>query len=176
MTEPTRGDNETTAIDLPADAMPADTPPPGPLRRLALTTGSAALLLAMATDALAVAGRHLGFTVLGTIEIFEMCIVVAATSAIIIATLDRSHARVRILLERLSGRAARRFERGADAVAALIFLVLAAGSSWLTSDLWGGHELTEVLGLPLRWFRVFWIAGCLVTAALFAIRAARRPR
>jgi TRAP-type C4-dicarboxylate transport system permease small subunit len=171
-------DRNMTPAELPADIAGEARPDEarGPLRRVALATGSAAMLLAMATDALAVAGRHLGFTILGTIEIFEACIVVAATSAIVIATLDHGHARVRILLERLSPAAASRFERAADAIAVLIFLALAAGSTWLASDLWHGHELTEVLGLPLRWFRAFWIAGCLVTAAIFALRAARRPR
>lgn len=163
--------------DIDGEAQSIAAPPArSPLRRVALTTGSAALLLAMATDALAVAGRHLGFTILGTIEIVEACIVVAATSAIVITTLDHGHARVRILLERLSPSAAGGLERAADMLAALLFVVLAAGSAWLAHDLWNGHELTEVLGLPLRWFRAFWIAGSLITAAIFAVRATRPAR
>ena len=146
----------------------------GPLRRIALALGSAALLLAMATDAIAVAGRHFGFTIVGTIEIVEMCIVVAATSALIIAALDHGHARVRIVLERLGPDATVALERFADLLAVIVFLLLAAGSIWLAGDLWNGHELTEVLGLPLRWFRTFWIVGCLTCAGIFARHMVRR--
>jgi len=131
-------------------------------------------LLAMATDALAVAGRHLGFTFLGAIEIFEACVVIAATSAIVIATIDRSHARVRILLEQVGASVAGALDRAADLVSALVFVVLIAGSVWLASDLWNGHEVTEVLNLPVRWLRAIWIAGAVLAAAIFTGQAVRR--
>ncbi|HVI99854.1 MAG TPA: TRAP transporter small permease subunit [Sphingomonas sp.] len=180
MAEPPPAD-PTIAGKLPADVgedavAEARARRRGPLRSAALAIGAAALLLAMATDALAVAGRHLGFTVLGAIEIFEACIVVAATAALLLATLDHGHAQVRILTERLRPTTAHRLERATNALSALIFVVLAGGSAWLASDLWGGHEVTELLGLPLRWLRAFWIAGALLVAALFAVRAVRGPR
>lgn len=171
-----------TDPDLPGAtdiAMPAETPADRSyprIRAIALGTGSAALLLAMATDALAVAGRHLGVSLLGAIEIVEACVVVAATSAIVIATIDGTHARVRILLEQVGDGVAHALERAASLASALIMLVLIAGSIWLAADLWNGHEVTEVLGLPLRWFRLFWIVGAAVAAALFAARAWERPR
>jgi TRAP-type C4-dicarboxylate transport system permease small subunit len=146
----------------------------GIVRRGALGVGAVALLLAMATDALAVAGRHLGFTFLGAIEIFEACVVVAATSAIVIATIDRSHARVRILLEQVGMGVAGALDRAADLASAVAFLVLIAGSVWLASDLWNGHEVTEVLNLPVRWLRVLWIAGAVLATAIFAGQAVRR--
>lgn len=146
-----------------------------PLRGLALALGSTALLLAMATDSLSVAGRHLGFTIVGTIEIVEMCIVVAATSALVIAALDHGHARVRIVLERLGPGSTMWLDRLADTLSVVVFVLLAAGSVWLAGDLWNGHEATEVLGLPLRWFRAFWILGCLTCAGIFASRLIRRP-
>lgn len=144
------------------------------IRRGALGVGAVALLLAMATDALAVAGRHLGFTFLGAIEIFEACVVIAATSAIVIATIDRSHARVRILLEQVGAGVAGALDRAADLVSALVFVVLIAGSVWLASDLWNGHEVTEVLNLPVRWLRAIWIAGAVLAAAIFTGQAVRR--
>lgn len=147
---------------------------PGFLRHAALGIGAVALLLAMATDALAVAGRHIGFTFLGAIEIFEACVVVAATSAIVIATIDGTHARVRILLEQVGKRTARGLDRAADAVGAVIFLVLIAGSIWLAADLWNGHEVTEVLNLPVRWLRVFWIGGAVLTMLILTAGAVRR--
>ena len=147
-----------------------------PLRRIALAAGSLALLVALATDALSVAGRHVGLALVGTIEIFETAIVIAASSAIVIATLDHGHARVRMLLERMTPSMESAFERATDLVSALILVTLAAGSIWLLSDLWNGFEMTEVLGIPLRWFRIFWIVSCLVTAGIFTARAlGRRP-
>lgn len=139
-----------------------------PLRRIAFVTGSAALLIAMATDALAVAGRHLGVTLLGAIEIVQASVVVAATSAILMATIDNAHARVRILLEQVATGTAAILERVANLLSAIVCLVLVAGSLWLASDLWNGQELTEVLGIPLRWLRLFWMAGALLTAIMFA--------
>lgn len=146
------------------------------LRTIAFVTGSIALVLAMATDALAVAGRHLGLTVLGAIEIVQACVVVAATSAIVVATIDNTHARVRILLEQVSAATAAMFERFADVLSALVCLALVAGSVWLASDLWNGQELTEVLGIPLRWLRLFWIIGSLVAAIMFVAPLGRRRK
>jgi TRAP-type C4-dicarboxylate transport system permease small subunit len=145
-------------------------------QRLALGLGSAALLLAMATDAVAVAGRHLGIALLGSIEIVQACIVVAASSALVAATMLGAHARVHILLEKAKPATVRTLDRFADTVSALLFLWLAAGSAWLASDLWGGSEITEILQIPLRWLRVVWVASALLIAALFAWRAIRsRP-
>ena len=167
------GHESAAALPSDADLVPARKPG-GRLRAAAMVLGSAGLLFAMATDALSVAGRHFGFTVLGAIEIFQLCIVIAATAAIVIATLDAGHARVRVLLERLQPGTVIGLERLADGLGTVIFLLLAAGSAWLAADLWGSHELTEVLGLPLRWFRLVWVAGCLACAALFAVHAVGR--
>jgi TRAP-type C4-dicarboxylate transport system permease small subunit len=145
-----------------------------PLARIMLAVGSAGLLAAMATDALAVAGRHAGIRLLGSIEIVQACIVVVATSAIVLTTLVDAHARVHILLERLSPPRSAALLRAADLLSALVFLWLAAGSIWLSSDLWGAAELTEILQLPLRWLRLAWIVGALTAAALFLRRAVRR--
>ena len=163
-----------TDIAMPTDSR-ADRRHPR-LRAMALGTGSAALLLAMATDALAVAGRHFGVSLLGAIEIVEACVVVAATSAIVIATIDGTHARVRILLEQVGDGVAHALERLANVTSAVIVLILIAGSIWLAADLWNGHEVTEVLGLPLRWFRLFWIAGAVMTSAIFGACSWERHR
>ena len=139
-----------------------------------LAVGSAGLLAAMATDALAVAGRHAGIRLLGSIEIVQACIVLVATSAIVLTTLVDAHARVHILLERLSPLRSAALLRAADLLSAIVFLWLAAGSIWLSSDLWGAAELTEILQLPLRWLRLAWIVGALTAAALFLRRTVRR--
>ena len=61
----------------------------------------------------------------------------------------------------------------ADLLSAIVFVLLAAGSAWVAADLWSGHEQTELLRLPLRWFRLIWIAAALIIAALFAGSALR---
>ncbi|MEH3039179.1 MAG: TRAP transporter small permease subunit [Sphingomonas paucimobilis] len=159
-------------VDADVDALPARAPA-SPLAKAMLAVGSAALLAAMATDALAVAGRHAGIRLLGSIEIVQASIVLIATTAIVLTTIVDAHARVHILLERLPVATAARWLRGANALSALVFLWLAAGSAWLAADLWNGHELTEILQLPLRWLRLFWIMGAVATAILFARRAFR---
>jgi TRAP-type C4-dicarboxylate transport system permease small subunit len=166
---------DAAAPICPEPTVAAERSATGVVRRVALGVGAIALLLAMATDALAVAGRHLGLTFLGAIEVFEMCVVVAATSAIVIGTIDRSHARVRILLEQVGAGVALALDRAADLVSALVFVVLIAGSVWLANDLWNGHEVTEVLSLPVRWLRVIWIAGAMLAMAIFTAHAVR-PR
>lgn len=162
---------------LDADVEPSGTPPaPSPLTRVVLAAGSAGLLGAIATDALAVAGRHAGIRVLGAIELVQACIVVVATSSILLATLVDAHALVHILLERLSPAASARILRLADAASALVFLWIAAGSAWLAADLWHAFELTEILQIPLRWFRLLWILGATAAACVFAWRAIRGRR
>lgn len=162
-------------VPIDADVEPTRTADPRtPLGRIVLTLGSAALLAAIATDALAVAGRHAGIRLFGSIEIVQACIVLIATSAIVLATLVDAHARVHIVLERLSPVTAARLLRGADALSAIVFAWLAAGSIWLSADLWDAFELTEVLQLPLRWLRLAWVLGASIAAVLFARRALRR--
>ncbi len=144
----------------------------GLLPRISFTLGAAGLLTAMAADAVAVLGRHVGFTVLGAIEVVQASVVLAASAAMVGATLSGAHARVHILIERLGPIWHRRFDRAADMGSCLFFLFLAAGSAWVAADLWPGYEITEILGLPLRWLRLVWIGSCLLIALLFLLRAA----
>lgn len=164
-------------VDAPADErteIVSDTR--SPLHRAVFMLGAFALGGAMATDTIAVAGRHLGIALLGSIEVMQALIVVLATSAMLMTTLVDGHARVRIVLEKVSAPTVLQLERLADIASAAAFLWLAIGSVWLAHDLWNGHEVTEILSIPLRWLRVFWIAGCVVIAALFLIHARRRSQ
>lgn len=155
-----------------------DKPPPakgGLLTRISFLLGSAGLLVAMSADAIAVLGRHVGFTFLGAIEIVQASVVLTASAAMVGATLSGAHARVHILIERLGTLWHRRMDRGADLLSCLFFLFLAAGSAWVAADLWAGFEVTEILGLPLRWLRLVWIGSCLLIAGLFLWRALTQP-
>jgi TRAP-type C4-dicarboxylate transport system permease small subunit len=136
--------------------------------------GSAGLIVALAADAIAVAGRHLEVPFLGSIETVQAAMIVAASSGMVGATLGRAHATVHVVTERLPARARRLFQRVADSVSALFFAALAAGSIWLVVDLWYGAERTELLGLPLKALRLVWCASALLIAGLFAVLAFRR--
>jgi TRAP-type C4-dicarboxylate transport system permease small subunit len=163
--------------DLATDVAP-EVPNPaagGLLARVAYGLGGLGLLAATATDALAVAGRHLGFRLLGSIELVQAAVVLLGASAMLIATIVGSHAAVHMVTERLSPRAADRLGHATSLVSALVFLALALGSAWVASDLWNGFEQTELLHLPLRWLRALWIVFALLIAARFLRNAFKAP-
>lgn len=164
---------EETLSDLPEDAAGAATAR-GPLASLAYALGGAGLLGATAADSLAVAGRHTGFNLLGSIELVQAMVVLLGTSAMLIATLVGGHASVHIVTERLSRPVAGRLARIAAAISGAVFLVLAIGSIMVLRDLWSGHEETELLFIPIRWLRLVWITFALLIAGSFLRLALRR--
>ncbi len=157
--------------DLPHTAEPAARATP--VSRLFFVLGAIGLVGALLSDASAVVGRNLGHPLLGSIELVEGFIVLAAGSAMVGATLSGNHATVHILLERLSPRGRRVLETFAALLAAIAFGVLFVGSAWLTADLWHGQEQTELLGVPLKPLRLFWCAAALIMTGLFLRRAAK---
>jgi len=146
----------------------------GWLAGAAYVLGGAGLLTATATDAIAVAGRHTGLHLLGSIELVQAAVVLLTTSAMLITTICGGHASVHIVAERLSAISAARLARAASFVSGLTFLALAAGSAWVASDLWNGHEQTELLHIPLRWLRAVWVIFALLIAARFFRQAFQR--
>ncbi len=163
------------------EALPDADVPPGeeptatahPLARIAFVIGAAGLVVATATDALAVLGRHTGFSLLGSIEIVQCSVILAASAAMIGATVQGAHASVHIFTERMQPAAAARLARVAALLGALLFASTAVGSAWVASDLWGAYERSELLGIPLRGFRLVWIGAALVVTGTF-LRAAFR--
>lgn len=161
------------------DLDPGEAPPPTPqtesgATRAAFLVGGTGLFVAMATDAIAVLGRHAGFTLLGSIEVVQCCIVLIASSAMIFATLKGTHAAVHILTERLSAPAVALLAKIAALLSMSLFILLAAGCLWLVADLWHGHERTELLHIPITPLRLRQIAALLFVAALFARALFRR--
>jgi TRAP-type C4-dicarboxylate transport system permease small subunit len=168
-------------MDINADtgSAPVATPDPPTSRatQIAVVLGSVGLLGAMATDALAVLGRHTGFSVFGSIEIVQTMIVLLASSAIVLATLERNHAAVHILTERLAPHHTVILARFASAVSAIIIAILLIGALWLMADLWSAHERSELLHIPFRVLRAIFAAALLIVAVIFARQAvARRTR
>jgi TRAP-type C4-dicarboxylate transport system permease small subunit len=139
------------------------------LRSLMIWTGGAALLAATALDTLVVIGRQAGFALHGAIELIQAAVLVAGSLALIAATAANNHARVRLVINRLS--ASREWlERGSELLTALFFAALLAGSGWLALDLWNSHEVSEIAGVPWRLLRLF--ANLAMAAVLvLALRA-----
>ena len=141
-----------------------------------MALGSAGLLIAMAADAVAVLGRHVGFTLPGSIEVFQVAAVVALSVAILLASLTDRHAAVDLMINRVSPRLQRGLFLGGRLALALAFALLCAGSIWVAADLWDTGEMTEVLAIQLRPFRLFWIACSGAAAVHFAVQFVRAVR
>jgi len=143
------------------------------LRGLLVWLAGGALLVAVAVDSLAMIGRQIRFPLIGSIEIVEAVVLIAAGGGLIIATLDGAHARVNLLLERLPKRWRERVLRLHALAAALLFAALLAASVWIAADLWGGHEESELLRIPYRPLR---IAAVLTVGVLFLLALRRLMR
>jgi TRAP-type C4-dicarboxylate transport system permease small subunit len=138
------------------------------LYRALVWVGGGALLVAMAADTLAMLGRHLQLPLLGSIEIVQAAVLVAASGALLLATICQSHARVHLLLRRMPDGLRARFGSAHFIAAIVLMLALLAGSAWIARDLWSGHEESELLRIPwmpLRIIVVLLLAG--LVAVLF---------
>lgn len=158
------------------DEAPGTSPPSGALAKVAYALGGFGLLAATAADSIAVAGRHAGIPLLGSIELVQVAVVLLASSAMMIVTLAVGHASVHIVTERVSPALAAVLARFANLLSGLVFLALAIGSIWITADLWNGFEQTELLHIPLRWLRLVWIVFALLISARFLLNAWKPAR
>lgn len=143
--------------------------------RWAFAAGSVALLGAMAIDFASVVGRHIGFPFLGSIELVQVCVVVAASAALVGGTLSGAHAAVHVLTERMPPAHQLFWVRFGALLGTLFFAALVVGGAWLAADTWPGDERSDLLKLPFFPFRVVWCLATSLTAALFAVQIFR-PR
>ena len=134
--------------------------------------GGIALLFAMAVDTLAVAGRHIGMPLPGSIELVQAAILAASSAAMLSATLADKHARVRLVMNRMKGGPLAVLKRVQAVFSVLFFCALAAGSIWIFMDLRGGFEESEVLHIPLAPLRIV----CIVSVLGVAFEFFRRMR
>jgi TRAP-type C4-dicarboxylate transport system permease small subunit len=128
--------------------------------------GSCALLGAMAVDAAAVVGRHLGIPLLGSLEIVQALILIAASSAVVSATLANKHAAVHLLINRVSAPAKLWMKRINSILGVIFLLMLAAGTAWIARDLWGEHEQSELLHIPFAPLRIACLVALVLAAAI----------
>jgi TRAP-type C4-dicarboxylate transport system permease small subunit len=144
------------------------------LSRMALAIGSLGLLGAMLVDCAAVTGRRSGIPLLGSIELSELCIVCMASASLLGVTLERGHASVHLLTERLSEGPKRAFARVGDLLSAVFFAFILGGSGLLVLELWHGHERSELLQLPILPLRVIWCASLTGIVITFTLRALKK--
>ena len=137
--------------------------------------GSIALLFAMAVEAVAVLGRHIGIPLPGSIELVQAAILVASSAAMLSATLADKHARVRLVADRLKGGPLVVLMRVQAVFSILFFCALAAGSIWIFMDLWGGSEESEVLHIPFAPLRIVCIVSVLGVVFGFLRRFREKP-
>ena len=141
------------------------------LTRISFVAGAAGLLATMALDSAAVIGRQIGVPLLGSIELIRAAVVIAASSALVGVTLERSHASIHLLTERLPPRLRAGFAVLSRLTCAAFFAWLAAGSIWISAELWHSGEVSELLELPYRPLRLFWCASALLVVLLFTTSA-----
>ncbi|WP_114952097.1 TRAP transporter small permease subunit [Sphingosinicella terrae] len=144
--------------------------------RLLVAIGGGALLLAMAADAVAVVGRHVGLPLLGSIELVQAAVLLSAAAAIVVATVRGSHAVVHLLVERWSPRGRFWLEVAIGLSSAFFFAALLAGTVWIAADLWNGHEESELLRIPYRPLRIAVAASAAAVAITFLVRIVRRGK
>lgn len=124
------------------------------VRGMVVWVAGGALLVAMAVDTAAMLGRQLHWPLLGAIEIVQAAVLVGAAGALLMAALAGVHARVHLLVDRLSARG-RIWSGRINAFSAVLFyLALLTGGAWIAADLWSGHEESELLFIPYRPLRV----------------------
>jgi TRAP-type C4-dicarboxylate transport system permease small subunit len=141
-----------------------------------LATGGIGLLGAMLTDAIAVVGRHVGVPFTGSIELVQAFIVLGASSAIAYASLGATHAAVDLVFHRMPLSAQHLAHRLAALLGFLFVAALLAGSAWIAWEYRDAGERTELLGIELKWLRLFWLACALIAAAaMLAPLFARKP-
>jgi TRAP-type C4-dicarboxylate transport system permease small subunit len=143
----------------------------GGVQRWLFYVGAAGLLFAIGADALAVLGRHLGIPLLGSIELMQAAILLAASAAIVLATVAKKHAVVHLLIDRLSPHRRGVVERVHALLSAVFFAALSVGSVWIAFDLRNGHEQSELLRIPFAPLRIVSIIAVLAVTAIYLVQA-----
>lgn len=134
-----------------------------PLKRAIIWTGGIALLAATLIDTVAVIGRHVSLPLIGSIELMQAAVLVSGSIAILVATMEGTHARVKLVVDRLGPGKRRLADRFSDLLTLAFFAAILAGTGWLAWDLRKAHEVSELLGVP--WSAMRLVAGLCLLAA-----------
>lgn len=145
-------------------------------QKLLVALGATGLFAAMGADGIAVLGRHAGFTLLGAIEIFQAALVMSLSCAVLLASVMERHAAVDLLLGRVPPTVRRRLAIIGRASLAVTFGLICAGSAWVAYELWGTHEMTEIIGIAVLPLRLIWTVACGLATLYFAVTFVRALR
>jgi TRAP-type C4-dicarboxylate transport system permease small subunit len=145
-----------------------------PFERVLFYIGAAALLTIMLVETVSVLGRHTSLPLIGAIEIIQACIIVVACASTVLTTLKSAHARVHLVLSKLSPSSRVALTRVSSMLSSLFFVSLAAGSFWLAHDTWNTFEETEVLHISFRPLRAAVVLAMVMAALVFLYNALRR--
>ena len=147
-----------------------------PMLRILVVGGGGALLAAAGIDTISVIGRHIGLPFLGSIELVQAAVLIAGSASLVAATLAGSHAVVRLVVDRLPAKMRGALSWANSLASALLFLGLLAGSVWITVDMWGGHEESELLRVPYIPLRLICCGSLAAVALVFLVHALGRSR
>ncbi len=137
------------------------------MTKLIVWIGGIALLAMTLCETLSVIGRHIGMPQRGVIEIIQAAILVAGALALVASTLAGNHARVRLVVDRLSPATQDVLSRLSALLAAVFFTGLLAGSVWIAADLWDTFEFSEIMNVPWRWLRT--VANLCIAASILVL-------
>ena len=129
--------------------------------------GAIGLLLAMVAETVAVLGRHAGIPLIGALEVIQACILLMASTAMLSATLNKGHATVTILTNRVSEGTRRILHAFGHLLSTAFFLGLATGAAWLAMDAWNEHERSEMLHIPFKPLRIISLLAASAIAVVF---------
>jgi TRAP-type C4-dicarboxylate transport system permease small subunit len=136
--------------------------------------GGLALFLAMATDAAAVIGRHVGLPLRGSIELVQAFVLVSGSLAMVLATVSGEHARVHLLVDRVPPRVQAVLRRCGLLCGALFFAALFVACFLIARDVWSGQEESELLHVAYWPLRMLSVLATLGVAGLFLRQALAR--
>ena len=136
--------------------------------------GGLALLTCMLLGTLGVVARHLGVALAGDVELMQSAMVLSSSLALVCATQARRHARVHLLVNRVSPLWRVRLSFASALLSTLFFALLGLGLGWVTWELRGAHEESELLHIPYAPLRWVALAALLAATLLSARRTVSR--
>ncbi len=130
--------------------------------------GACALFGTMILISISVLGRHLNTPLPGSVEIVEVLILIVASTGILFATTEKSHASAKIFIDRLGPKTKIVAEKFGILLGVCICLVICLSNIWFLFDVWQTHEASHLLGIPIVPFRLFFIFTSACTTIVLA--------
>ena len=145
------------------------------MRRLMLI-GGIGLMGATFVDSMAVAGRHLGLGLLGSIELVQVSVILLGAAAMVIATMTHNHASVHIFTERMRPTDARDMETHCRVYQRAGLPHRRGGINvGVVRHMGGASRRPSCCTSRLKWLRLVWVLCALAIAGLVPAPIHRAP-